>query len=145
MIEKDLASLQHPNLAAVIGIARRIDTSSKVVLLHDGSEHPYDKLCICTGALPKVRCFTSNVKSIEHSAAQMHYFSSSKARACSVQAVAEGKHVLVLRDRDTVESLARRMRHARRIAVVGNGGIAMELAFSLHGVEVHCCCTFTLA
>ncbi len=57
-----------------------------------------------------------------------------------MQAVAEGKHVLVLRDRDTVESLARRMRHARRIAIVGNGGIAMELAFSLHGVEVHCCC-----
>ena len=58
-----------------------------------------------------------------------------------MQVVAEGKHVLVLRDRDTVDSLARRMHHARRIAIVGNGGIAMELAFSLHGVEVHCCCT----
>ena len=66
MIEKDLASLQHPNLDIVIGVARRVDTSSKVVFLTDGSEHLYDKLCICTGALPKVRCFTSHVKSIKY-------------------------------------------------------------------------------
>ena len=78
MIEKDLASLQHPNLAAVIGVARQVDTSSKVVFLHDGSKHPYDKLCICTGALPKVTCLTSHSKSVEHSAPRMHGLSSSK-------------------------------------------------------------------
>ena len=53
-----------------------------------------------------------------------------------VQAIAESPHVLVLRDRDTVDSLAQRLQHARRIAVVGNGGIAMELVFNLRGTEV---------
>ena len=68
-----------------------------------------------------------------------------------MQAIADSAHVLVLRDRDTVDSLAQRLQHARRLAVVGNGGIAMELAFSLRGVEVSCCliqqtgsCTATL-
>lgn len=56
--------------------------------------------------------------------------------ASGVQAIADSPHVLVLRDRDTVDSLAQRLRHARRIAVVGNGGIAMELVFNLRGVEV---------
>ncbi len=53
-----------------------------------------------------------------------------------VQAIADSPHVLVLRDRDTVDSLAQRLQHARRIAVVGNGGIAMELVFNLRGTEV---------
>ena len=56
--------------------------------------------------------------------------------ASEVQAIADSPHVLVLRDRDTVDSLSQRLRHARRIAVVGNGGIAMELVFNLCGVEV---------
>lgn len=50
----------------------------------------------------------------------------------------DSPHLLVLRDRDTVDSLAQRMQRARRVAVVGNGGIAMELAFTLRGVEVIC-------
>lgn len=59
-------------------------------------------------------------------------------RKGTVQAIADSPHVLVIRDRDTVDSLAQRLQHARRLAVVGNGGIAMELAFSLRGVEVSC-------
>lgn len=43
--------------------------------------------------------------------------------------------MLVLRDRDTVAGLAARLRHARRVAIVGNGGIALELVHALRGVE----------
>lgn len=43
---------------------------------------------------------------------------------------------MVLRDQRTVEDLASRLAHARRIILVGNGGIAMELAYALQGVEV---------
>lgn len=53
-----------------------------------------------------------------------------------VQAIADSPNVLVLRDRDTVDSLAQSLQHARRVAVVGNGGIAMELVFNLRGTEV---------
>ena len=44
--------------------------------------------------------------------------------------------MLLLRDRDTVTGLAARLRHARRVAIVGNGGIALELVHALRGVEV---------
>ena len=37
-------------------------------------------------------------------------------------------HVVVLRDTDSVEKLAERLKTARRVVVVGNGGIALELA-----------------
>ena len=43
--------------------------------------------------------------------------------------------MLVLRDRDTVAGLAARLRHAKRVAIVGNGGIALELVHALRGVE----------
>ena len=44
--------------------------------------------------------------------------------------------VLVLRDQDTVAELSKRLQSARRVVIVGNGGIATELAYSLQGVEV---------
>ena len=50
--------------------------------------------------------------------------------------VANSPHVLVLRDEDTVAALSGRLATARRIVLVGNGGIALELANALQGVEV---------
>ncbi|KAK9845833.1 hypothetical protein WJX81_003814 [Elliptochloris bilobata] len=50
--------------------------------------------------------------------------------------LAEGPNVLVLRDCDSVASLAARLNTARQVALVGNGGIALELAHALRGVEV---------
>lgn len=54
-----------------------------------------------------------------------------------LQKVAPHPLVLVLRDEDTVEALAVRIKAARRVVLVGNGGIALELAFYLKGVEVN--------
>jgi len=51
------------------------------------------------------------------------------------QRLAAGPRVVVLRDRDTVAGLAARLPAARRVALVGNGGIALELAHALRGVE----------
>ena len=55
---------------------------------------------------------------------------------CVLQRIAEHPLVLVLRDRDSVEELSAKVQHARKIVLVGNGGIAMELAHALQGVEV---------
>jgi NAD(P)H-nitrite reductase large subunit len=44
--------------------------------------------------------------------------------------------VLGIRDTESVEELSRRLAGARRVLVVGNGGIALELVFCLRGVEV---------
>eukprot|EP00891_Asterochloris_glomerata_P002918 jgi/Astpho2/2918/fgenesh1_pg.00050_%23_160_t len=50
------------------------------------------------------------------------------------KAVADHPAVLVLRDSDSVQAL--RLPGVRRLVLVGNGGIALELAHSLRGVEV---------
>lgn len=44
--------------------------------------------------------------------------------------------MLVLRDQDTIEALADKLPGLRRIVLVGNGGIALEIAHALSGVEV---------
>lgn len=55
------------------------------------------------------------------------------------QAVAENPHVVVLRDQDTIEALADKLPGMRRVVLVGNGGIALEIAHALSGVEVSTC------
>ena len=52
------------------------------------------------------------------------------------QVLAGSAHVLTLRDRDSLADLAVRLPGARRVVLVGNGGIALELAHALQGVEV---------
>ena len=54
----------------------------------------------------------------------------------ALQKVLDHHLVMVLRDQDTIEELKVRLKHARRVILVGNGGIAMELAYSLQGIEV---------
>ena len=44
--------------------------------------------------------------------------------------------MVVLRDQETIETLARQLPGMRRVVLVGNGGIALEVAHSLTGVEV---------
>lgn len=53
-----------------------------------------------------------------------------------LQAVWHNPHVVVLRDQNTIEALAKRLPGMRRVILVGNGGIALEVAHSLTGVEV---------
>eukprot|EP00741_Cyanophora_paradoxa_P025575 tig00000383_g24680.t1 len=45
-------------------------------------------------------------------------------------------NVIGIRDTETIERLRERIAEARRVLVVGNGGIAMELVSALEGVEV---------
>jgi NADH dehydrogenase FAD-containing subunit len=52
--EKELSSLKHPNLEVLSGSANAANTHIKTVSLENGTCLSYDKLCICTGAVPKV-------------------------------------------------------------------------------------------
>ena len=60
----------------------------------------------------------------------------SGSRCCGIQAVAHNSHVIVLRDQGTIEALAHTLPGKRRVVLVGNGGIALEVAHALSGVEV---------
>lgn len=70
------------------------------LLLASHDPLPYDKLCICAGARPKELAVPPDV-------------------------AASGR-VLTLRDTGSVERLAAALGTARRVVVVGNGGIALQ-------------------
>lgn len=70
VVEKDLAALPYPNLRAVHAVATGIDVQQKRLILADGSGVSFDKLCICTGATPKVE--TRLVAIMQHAATQTH-------------------------------------------------------------------------
>jgi pyruvate/2-oxoglutarate dehydrogenase complex dihydrolipoamide dehydrogenase (E3) component len=65
----------------------------------DGTKIGYEKLCICIGAEPKL---LTNLPIF--------------------QGVVYG-----LRDMDSAQVLAEKLRFAKRVVIVGNGGIALEL------------------
>lgn len=67
----------------------------------DGSKVHYDRLCICTGARPKL--------------------------------IHDHPNIIGLRDLQSIEELLRHLQSARRVVIVGNGGIALEL---IHQVSV---------
>lgn len=54
VVERDLSSLPYHNLTVHQGVAASLSTQTQQILLRDGSKLSYDKLCICTGAIPKV-------------------------------------------------------------------------------------------
>jgi NADPH-dependent 2,4-dienoyl-CoA reductase/sulfur reductase-like enzyme len=72
---------------------------------HQHTELPYDRVCFATGAHPRM--------------------------PASVDAAA-ASCVVTVRDTDSVQWLSHRMRGARRVVVVGNGGIALELMCVAH-------------
>ncbi|VDM80329.1 unnamed protein product [Strongylus vulgaris] len=44
--------------------------------------------------------------------------------------------VLTIRDTESAEELQHRLKHAKHVAVVGNGGIATEVVFEMRGVAI---------
>lgn len=72
------------------------------VYVSSGKKFKYKKLCICTGAVPKV--------------------------------IAEDSpYVVWIRDTESVCQFQARMKGARRILIVGNGGIATEMVYEVTG------------
>lgn len=70
--------------------------SDHCVTTDDNQVYYYEKLCICTGGMPKV---------ID----------------------SKNPFVIGIRDTSSVDELRKRLSNARRVAVIGNGGIALEL------------------
>lgn len=83
------------------------------VYVSSGKKFKYKKLCICTGAVPKV--------------------------------IAEDSpYVVWIRDTESVCQFQARMKGARRILIVGNGGIATEMVYEVTGEWVVCFVWFSV-
>lgn len=48
----------------------------------------------------------------------------------------ESKHIVGLRDTDSAIELKKKLEHAKRVCIVGNGGIAIELIHELKNIDI---------
>lgn len=96
------------------------------------------KECSATSFFPsnKVKVIQENVQSWD-SKKKLLYLSNGDSVTFEKLCIATGarpinnftnENVLTLRDMDTVDNLKKRLETARRVVLVGNGGIANELA-----------------
>jgi len=69
----------------------------------------YEKsICLCIGAYPKKLPGSENAPDL----------------------------ILTLRDMESVSSLMTKLKNSKKVVVVGNGGIATELVYTMKGVQV---------
>ncbi|XP_015113870.1 pyridine nucleotide-disulfide oxidoreductase domain-containing protein 1 [Diachasma alloeum] len=95
----------NPSIKILNETVRRIDPESKTLETESKKLIKFKKLCICTGARPRLICEDNPL-------------------------------VLGIRDTESVENFSRRIPEARRIVVVGNGGIATEIVYKIKNVEI---------
>ncbi|XP_030576526.1 pyridine nucleotide-disulfide oxidoreductase domain-containing protein 1 isoform X2 [Archocentrus centrarchus] len=94
-----------PNLTIIRSALKSLHTKSHCVETADGRVFGYKKLCICSGARPKLL-------------------------------TQDNPYVLGIRDTDSAQEFQKRLSKAKRIVIVGNGGIALELVNEVEGCEV---------
>uniref|UniRef100_UPI00358F0E13 pyridine nucleotide-disulfide oxidoreductase domain-containing protein 1 n=1 Tax=Myxine glutinosa TaxID=7769 RepID=UPI00358F0E13 len=105
--ERNVETLKRvsPRVRVIQAAVTKLDGEAHEVHTADGRRFGYGKLCICSGATPKL--------------------------------LAKGNpFVLGIRDTDSVQELQKRLVGSRRIVVVGNGGIALELVHEVRDCEV---------
>ena len=87
----------------VIGQFSSLDVQAKEVVLSDQSRLRYGKLCLCTGASPRV--------------------------------IWNHDNIITIRDTQSVENMSSLLQSAEKVVLLGNGGIALELAHELDYCE----------
>lgn len=106
-IEEKHASTLPGNIAVITDRLLSINSHKKTVETELGKIIRYKFLCLCTGARPKL-----------------------------IEQGTNNKHVLGIRDTESVVEFQKRIANSRRIVIVGNGGIASELIYELKNVSI---------
>lgn len=108
---------KYKNVEIVIGKVIQLSASEHEVRLESGRRLKYDKLCVCLGALPKQLPIKESLK---HFQTVNQYISS-------------------IRDTETVNDFQKKLKNARRVVIVGNGGIATELVHRITDCQLIWC------
>lgn len=95
----------HPFINVVNDVAVKVDINNKNIVTDSGKIITFKKLCLCSGARPKLICENNS-------------------------------RVVGIRDTESVETFVEKLKGAKKIIVVGNGGIATELVHEIKGVEI---------
>uniref|UniRef100_A0A672T4C4 Pyridine nucleotide-disulfide oxidoreductase domain-containing protein 1 n=1 Tax=Sinocyclocheilus grahami TaxID=75366 RepID=A0A672T4C4_SINGR len=96
---------KYPNLKVLQSAVKLLRAKEHLLQAENGQTFHYKKLCICSGARPKLL-------------------------------TQDNPHVLGIRDTDSAQEFQKRLSKAKRIVVIGNGGIALELVYEVEGCEV---------
>ncbi|GBM99002.1 Pyridine nucleotide-disulfide oxidoreductase domain-containing protein 1 [Araneus ventricosus] len=96
---------RHPHCKVINASATEINNEKHEIHLSNKQIVRYERLCICSGAVPKV--------------------------------IAESSpFVLGIRDTETVEVFQKKLSDAKRVMIVGNGGIATELVYEIENCQI---------
>ncbi|XP_033227232.1 pyridine nucleotide-disulfide oxidoreductase domain-containing protein 1 [Belonocnema kinseyi] len=104
--ERDTSSLSRENSSVTVlqDTVSEVNPKERLVKTEGGRIIKYQKLCLCTGARPKI--------------------------------IAENPYVIGIRDTESVTNFLEKIKGARRVLVVGNGGIATEIVYKIRGIDV---------
>lgn len=108
--EKEAQTLadKYTNVTVIHDTLTEINDEEKYIKTKNNKTINYQFMCLCLGAEPKL-------------IPQAQHF----------------PQVLGIRDTDSVEELEKKLSTAKKIAIVGNGGIASELVYKVQDIEVH--------
>ncbi|KAK9709610.1 Rubredoxin NAD+ reductase C-terminal domain [Popillia japonica] len=98
---------KYKNINVVHGTLNKINDVEKHVIIDINIKINYEYLCICTGARPKL-----------------------------IPQAKDNPYVLGIRDTDSIEYFIERLKDSKKIAVVGNGGIASELIYKIQNTDI---------
>lgn len=97
----------YPNINVIHDSLVEVDDEGFTIKTASGVTITYKYLCLCLGARPKI-----------------------------IPQAVNNPYVFGIRDTDSVESFIKKLSNSRKIAIVGNGGIASELVYKIKNIEV---------
>lgn len=103
----DQLSKKYDNIEVIHDSLREINVSENTIVTNNSITVSYKFLCLCTGAKPKV-----------------------------IPQGESNPYVLGIRDTDSIDKFITKLQTARKIAIIGNGGIASELIYKISNVLV---------
>lgn len=106
VIEVEAEEIGKENVEVITDRLKSINSRNKCIVTVNGLQISYKYLCICTGARPKL--INSDVE----------------------------EFVLGIRDTDSVKEFQARIKHGKKFVLIGNGGIASEIAYEISSIEI---------
>lgn len=100
-------SNKHSNVTVIHDKLAEIMVKNHAIRTETGSLITYKYLCLCMGAKPKL-----------------------------IPEAGTNPNILGIRDTDSVENFVKKLEKAKRVAIVGNGGIASELVYKIQNTHV---------
>lgn len=97
----------YSNITVIHDSLIELDDELSIIKTASGVKIKYKYLCLCMGARPKL-----------------------------ISQAADNPYVFGIRDTDSVENFIKKLSNSRKIAIIGNGGIASELVYKIKNVEV---------